>query len=78
METRAVVSNVADLFKDLIDELLPNSVVTTSIVIGGILFSSDHLLGMKEASIGASADFIDHIGLEIAVDSARNIFAIAC
>jgi hypothetical protein len=32
---------------------------------------------MEKATVGAGADFIDNIGLEIAVDGSRNIFAIA-
>jgi len=33
---------------------------------------------MKQASVGTSSDFVDDIGLEIAVDGSWDIFAIAC
>lgn len=78
METRAVVGNVADLVKHLVDELLANCVMTTSIVVGRILLSSDHLFRMEKTAIGTGADFIDYVGLEITVDGSGNIFAIAC
>ena len=67
---------MTNFVQDLVNELLSNSVVATSIVIGSILLASDHHLRVKKASIGASADFVDHVGFEIAVDRARNIFAL--
>lgn len=77
LKTTAVVCHASNLVKNLINELLANSVVSTSIVVGCILFSCDHLFGMEEASVCASADLIDNIGLEIAVDGSGDIFAIA-
>jgi hypothetical protein len=78
LKTSAVVGHTADLVEDLIDQLLANSVVTTRVVVGCILLPSDHLLRVKEGAISAGADFIDDVGLEIAVDGTRDIFAIAC
>lgn len=78
LKTSAVVSHTADLVEDLIYQLFANSVVTTRVVVGCILLASDHLLGVEEGAIGAGADFVDDVGLEIAVDGARDIFAIAC
>lgn len=77
LKARAVISDAADLIQNLIDELLSNGVVTTSVVIGSIFFASDHLLGMEEGTVGASADFVDHIGLKVAIDGTRDIFAVA-
>jgi hypothetical protein len=76
LKTGAVVGNTADLVEDLIDELLANSVVTTGVVVGRIFLASDHVLGVEEGSVGASADLINNIGLEIAVDGTGNIFAL--
>jgi hypothetical protein len=78
LETSAVIGHTADLVKDLIDQLLTNSVVTTRVIVGCILLASDHLFGVEEGAIGAGADFVDDIGLEIAVDGTRDIFAITC
>ena len=77
LKTTAVVCHASNLVKNLINELLANSVVSASIVVGCILFSCDHLFGMEEASVCAGADLIDNIGLEIAVDGSGDIFAVA-
>lgn len=77
LETSAVVGNPADLVENLVDHLLSNGVVTTSIVVRGILLARDHVLGVEKATVGAGADLIDHIGLEITVDGTGNIFALA-
>jgi len=78
LETRAVVGDVADLVKDLVNELLADGVVATGVVVRGILLAGDHLLRVEEGAVGAGADLIDNVGLEIAVDGARNVLAVAC
>jgi hypothetical protein len=77
LETSAVVGDAADLVEDLVDHLLSNGVVTTSIVVRGILLASDHVLGVEKTTVGTSADLIDNVGLKIAVDGTRNIFSLA-
>jgi hypothetical protein len=52
--------------------------VATGVVVRGILLASDHLLGVEERAVGTSADLIDDIGLEIAVDGTGNVAALAC
>jgi hypothetical protein len=52
--------------------------VATSVVVRSILLAGDHLLGMEEAAVGAGADLVDNVWLKIAVDSARNVLAVAC
>jgi hypothetical protein len=76
LETRAVIGNTANLVQNLVDQLLANSVVTTSVVVGGILLASDHVLRVEQAAVGTGADFIDDVGLEIAVNGTGNIFAL--
>lgn len=78
LQTSAVISDVSDLVQDLVDKLLSDSVMTTSVVVGCIFLSSDHLLRVEQASVGASADFIDDIGLEITVDCAWYVFPVTC
>jgi hypothetical protein len=36
------------------------------------------VLGVEEAAVGAGPDLVDDVGLKIAVDRPRNIFAVAC
>lgn len=78
LETNAVVGDAADLVEDTLDELLANGVVTTGVVVGGILLSGDHHLRVEEVAVGAGADLVDDIGLEIAVDGSGDILALAC
>ena len=33
---------------------------------------------MEKIAIGTGADFIDDVGLKVAVDGARNVFTLAC
>jgi hypothetical protein len=47
LETSAVVGNTPDLVEDLVDQLLPDGVVTTGIVVGGILLAGDHVFRME-------------------------------
>ena len=77
LQTSAVVCHAANLVEDLVNEFLAHGIVTTSIVIGRIFLASDHVLGMKKTAVGASADLIHDIGLEIAVDGTRDVFALA-
>jgi len=77
LETRAVVCDSADLVKNLVNQFLADGVVTTGVVVRGILLASDHLLGVEQAAVGAGADLVDDIGLEIAVDGTGNVFAVA-
>lgn len=77
LETGAVVCNASDLVKDLVDEFFADGVVTTGIVVGGVLLARDHLFRVEERAVRTSADLIDDIGLEIAVDGARDIFSLA-
>lgn len=77
LETRAVVCNPSDLVQNLVNQLLADRVVTTSVVVGSILLASDHLLGVEQTAVGTSADLVNNVGLEIAVDGAGDVFAVA-
>ena len=75
LETSAVVRKLADAVKHKVDNLLAHSVVTTSVVVGGILLARDHLLRVVQLTIRASADLVAHSGLKINKHSARNVLA---
>ena len=77
LQTRAVVGNTADLIQDLVDELLSDCVVTTGVVVGRILLAGDHVLGVEEGTVGASADLVDDVGLQVGIDGARDVLALA-
>lgn len=78
LETGAVVGDAADLVEDLVNELLADRVVATGVVVGGILLARDHLLGVEEGAVGAGADLVDDVGLQIGVDGAGDVLALAC
>jgi hypothetical protein len=78
LQSRAVVGHAADLVQDLVNELLSDSVVTTSIVVRRILLAGNHVLGVEEGAVCAGADLIDDIRLQIGVDCAGDILALTC
>jgi hypothetical protein len=78
LETSAVVGYTANFVQDLVNELLSNRVVTTGVVVGRILLSSDHVLGVEEGAVSTSADLIDDVGLEIGVDGTGDVLSLAC
>ena len=75
LETIAVVRQTTNLVHDDINLLLANGVVTTGVVVGGILLSGDEGLWVEEGAVGARADLVDDVGLEIYVERARDVFA---
>lgn len=77
LEPGAAVGDTADLVEDTIDKLLANGVMATSIVVGGILLASDHVLRVEQASVRAGPDLVDDVGLKIAVDGSRDILSLA-
>lgn len=78
LETGTRVGNTTNTVEDLIDHLLTHGVVTTGVVVGSILLTGDHLLGVEKGTVGTGADLIDDIGLEIGVDGTGNVLALAC
>jgi hypothetical protein len=77
LKTNAVVGNTSNLVENTLNELLANGVVSTGVVVGSILLASDHHLRVEEVAVSTGANFIDDIGLKIAVDGAGNVLALA-
>ncbi len=77
LQARAIVGNSANFIHDLINEFFANSVVTPSIVVRSIFFAGDHQFRVEQAAVRASPDLVNHVGLEITVDSSRHIFALS-
>src|SRR4051794_5968449 len=46
-------------------------------VVGGVFLAGDKGLRVKKRTVGARADFVDDIGLEIDVQATRNMFPTA-
>jgi len=75
LETLTVVGELADSVAGGVDKLLSNSVMTTSIVVGGVLFSVDEGFRVEELTVLAGTNFVYNGGLEIDVDGTRDVFA---
>ena len=68
LESSTLVSQLSDSVQAQVDDLLSDGVVTTSVVVSGILLSCDQLLGVEQLSVGSGTDLIDNGGLEIEED----------
>ena len=68
LESSTLVSQLSDSVQADIDNLLSNGVVTTSVVVSGILLSCDQLLRVEQLSVGSSTDLINNGGLKIKED----------
>lgn len=60
-----------------IDDLLPNRVMSPGVIVGSVLFASDHLLGVEQMSIDAGPDLVYDGWLEIDEDRSRDILLVA-
>ena len=58
LQATAHVGQTADPVQNLIHILLANGIVSTCVVVGGILLPSDHLLRMEELPVGSCTDLI--------------------
>merc|ERR1719203_1188793 len=75
LKTGAVVSQFTDTIQDQVNNLLANGVVSTSIVVSGILLTSHQLLRVEQLTVSSSADFVDDSGLQINKDSSGYVFS---
>lgn len=71
----SLTCNTSDSVKAVVDHLLANGVVTTGIVVGGILLSTDQKLRVEELTVGARADLIN--GGRIQIDEDRSGYMLA-
>ena len=77
LQTGAIVRNTTDFVEHLINHLLSNGVVATGVVVRSILLACDHLFRVEETAVRSSADLVDNVRLEIAVDGSRDISSLA-
>ncbi len=78
LKAGAIIRNTSNFVQNLVNQFLANRVVAASVVVRGILLASNHVLGMEEVTVSPIADLIDNVGLQVAVDGARDIFSLAC
>ena len=75
LETSALISQLPDPVKTEIDDLLSDGVVTSSVVVSGILLSSDQLLRVEKLSVSSSSDLINDCGLKIQEDGPGDVLS---
>jgi len=75
LETGALVSQLTDAIKHQVDQLLADGVVTSGVVVGGILLASDQLLGVEQLAVGTSTNLVYNSWLKIDKHSPWNMFA---
>jgi len=64
-----------DTVEHEIDDLLTDGVVSTSVVVRGILLSGDELLGMVQLSVGSRANLVNDGGLEIDENTSGDVLS---
>merc|ERR1711981_1451514 len=75
LETSAVVRKLAYSVQNKVDNFFANGVVTTGVVIGGVLFARDQLLGVIQLTVGTSADLVDHSWFQVDVHGTGHVLA---
>jgi hypothetical protein len=75
LKTSTLISKFSDPVENQIDELFSDGVVTTSVVISGIFFTSDQLLWMKQLPVGSGPNLVDNGWFKIDENSPWHVFA---
>ena len=75
LEAGAVVSQLPDPVQHQVDNLLADSVVSASVVVGCVLLARDHLLGMEELPVRPGPDLVNDGGLEVKEDCPGHMLA---
>ena len=65
LETSALIGQLPDSVKNQINNLLPDGVVTSSVVIGSILLAGDHLLRVEQLTVGSSTDLVNNSRFQV-------------
>merc|ERR1719225_635407 len=69
------VSELPNPVENQVDNLLSDGVVSSSVVVSGVLLSVDELLGMVQLTVGSASGLIDDSRLQIDEDSSWDVLA---
>lgn len=72
-----LTNNAAHAVHDIVNHLLANCVVTTGVVVGGILLAADQELGVEELAVVAGADLVDGRRVQVDEDGTRDMLPAA-
>jgi len=74
LETGALVSEFSGSVENQIDQFFADGVVTSSVVVSGIFFTSDQLFWMEKLSVSTSSNLVDNSWLQIDENSPWDVF----
>ena len=75
LKSGTLISQLTDTVQDKVDNLLSNGVVTSGVVVGGVLLAIDQLLRMVKLTVGSDTGFIDDGGFEVNKDSSWDVLS---
>jgi hypothetical protein len=75
--SKELTGDTTNAVNDIVNHLLANGVMTTSIVVGGILLAADQQLGVEKVTVFASSDLVNGRGVEVDKKRSRNMLAAA-
>merc|ERR1712131_124177 len=78
LKTSAVICQLPDPIKNKVNNLLANSVMPPSIIVGCILLATNHLLRVKKLLVGAGPNFIHNTWLQVQEHCSWNMLASSC
>lgn len=73
----ARTDNASDPVHAVVDLLLADGVVATSVVVGRILLAAEHVLRVEQRAVRAGPDLVDRRRVQVEEDGPRDVFAIA-
>jgi len=75
LKSSTLISQLTDTVQDKVDNLLANGVVTSGVVVGGVLLAVDQLLRMVKLTVGSDTGLIDDGGFEVNKDSSWDVLS---
>ena len=75
LKTGTLIGELSHTVEHEINDLLTDGVMSTSVVIRGILLSGDELLGMVQLSVGSRANLVNDGGLEIDENTSGDVLS---
>merc|ERR550534_3268431 len=75
LETGTLIGKLSDSVEDKVDDFFTDGVVTTGVVVGGILFAGDQLFGVEQLTVGTGTDLINNSWLKIDENSSWNVLS---
>merc|ERR1719500_298894 len=77
LESSASICQLPDSVKNKVDNLLSDGVVSSGIVVGGVLLSVDELLRVVQLTVCSASGLVNHSGLQINEDCSWDVLSSA-